>query len=142
MSSTTAPKFPLPEFNLQMASSDEDVSVVIQYRGHSFMVEFLPDEDLGTPSGAEHEIPLSDAQEAAFDREQWWYHHLAIQSVGDHLLCLEPAHLSCLSYPGRLPSFEDHSELVFKLCDDITDRMQAHHDRMRVHRETLRGGTQ
>jgi hypothetical protein len=129
MSSTTAPKFPRPEFKLQMASNEEDAETVIHYRGYDFTVEFIQDEDLYSPGGSDHEIPLSDAQEAAFDRKEWWYHHLVIQCVGDELVNIVPAKLRCVGYPGRMASFEDHTELVFEVCDKIADQMQDFYDR-------------
>jgi hypothetical protein len=125
MTPTTPSKHARPPFELRMSSDDEDAEVAVSYRGRRLMVTFLPDEDLGTPSGGEHEIPLTDAQEAAWDKGEWWYHHLLVQAVDDQGEYLLPPEATFESYPGRLPTFEDHTDLVFDICDHICDRMDA-----------------
>jgi hypothetical protein len=126
MSLKTAPQYERPVFDLRMKANDEDADGFFYYRGRLLRVTLLPDEDLHSPSGGEHEIALTDAQEAAWDKGEWWYHHLIIQAVdGLELTYLEPAKVTFGRYEGRLPSFQDHTDLVFSICDQICDRMDA-----------------
>lgn len=110
---------------LRMESHNQEAEFPIRHRGRAMEVTFLPDEDGCTPSEPS-EFPVSEEQAQGWARGEWWYHHVLVRAVDDQGDLLELGSIPTSQSYGRLPSFMDHTGLVFRICDQLCDDLDAH----------------
>lgn len=109
---------------LRMADRCTESAVSFLYRGRMLEVLWLPDEDGATPYDGDHEFSLTAAQIEAWERGEWWYHHMLINELDAEGEWLDYPGEACSSSYSRLPSFMDHNALIFSQCDQLCDALE------------------
>jgi hypothetical protein len=120
--SKTAPQYTRPVTFLPVTVDGKETAVVFEYRGRSLEVTFVVDED-GLQLDEVRGLRCTKEEKDAFERGGWFFHHLCVAALDADGNQLQVSNMEVEEWDSGLPSFRNHNDLIYKLCDKICNRM-------------------